>query len=101
MRVKADIIIGPKPLKIHFPIPQPTKHFTGRKQYFSELHTLLQQNKTVLINGVGGIGKTSVAAQYAHQYKKEYSTIVWLDYRDSFNLSFLQLNNCFNFKGIE
>ncbi|MDP2982032.1 MAG: ATP-binding protein, partial [Candidatus Latescibacter sp.] len=94
--VKVNIGVN-EPSRPHFPIPQPTQRFIGRDEDLSELHALLSENDIVFLNGVGGIGKTTVAMEYARRYGKEYNSLVWLDYHDSFRLSLLSLSPCFQF----
>ena len=36
----------------------------------------------MVLYGVGGIGKTQVALEYAYRYMKDFSSIFWLDARD-------------------
>ena len=43
-----------------------------RRSLFGEAHSL------ILINGDGGIGKTSMAARYYHEYQRLYSYTAWI-----------------------
>ncbi|HLP87961.1 MAG TPA: tetratricopeptide repeat protein [Nostocaceae cyanobacterium] len=56
--------------------------FVGRGEELEKLHELLQQNQRVAIAaiaGMGGIGKTELALQYALQHRATYpSGICWL-----------------------
>jgi len=36
----------------------------------------------IALHGLGGIGKTQIALEYAHRYEKLYSTILWVDAKD-------------------
>ncbi|KAK6436815.1 hypothetical protein LTR95_006995 [Oleoguttula sp. CCFEE 5521] len=38
--------------------------------------------RTVILNGLGGIGKTQLAVAYARQHKESYSAVIWLNTRD-------------------
>ncbi|MEN8447234.1 MAG: NB-ARC domain-containing protein, partial [Cyanobacteria bacterium J06555_13] len=59
--------------------------FVGRKETVIELHQLLQQSEQVAVSaiaGMGGIGKTELALQYALSYQQTYSGgICWLQSR--------------------
>ena len=74
-------------------IPATITTFTGRENDLSELHNLLEEKRTVLLlNGLGGIGKTTAAQEYAKRNDDYYDSIIWLDYEDSFKSSFIKLN---------
>jgi tetratricopeptide (TPR) repeat protein len=59
--------------------------FSGREEILHELHLLLgsQQNvscqKPCALYGLGGIGKTQVALEYAYRYALEYAAIFWIE----------------------
>jgi hypothetical protein len=36
----------------------------------------------IALHGLGGIGKTQIALEYAHRYEKLYSAILWVDAKD-------------------
>ncbi len=60
----------------------PTVHpddLVGRKKDLAKLTALLaEKGKVVLVNGMGGIGKTSLAAAYVTQEFEKYKHIVWI-----------------------
>ena len=56
--------------------------FVGRKELLAKLHEMLKQDSQVVVSaiaGMGGVGKTELALQYALAYKNKYSGgICWL-----------------------
>lgn len=55
----------------------PNRFFTGRTQVFDDLHQELTARSKAAISGMGGIGKTQTALEYAHRHRGEYKTILW------------------------
>ncbi len=55
--------------------------FTGREELLFQIHTLLQKKtsltSSVAISGLGGIGKTQVALEYAYRYRDDYQVVLW------------------------
>ncbi len=57
--------------------------FTGREEVLKRLHDMLTANKSAAltqsqaISGLGGIGKTQTAIEYAHRYREEYKAVMW------------------------
>lgn len=60
--------------------PFRTPIFRGREEDLEHIHTQLfaPGNSLLLINGEGGIGKTTLAARYFHQYQHEYAHVAWI-----------------------
>jgi len=55
-------------------------HFIGRKQEVNDIHAFLTESKSVLlINAIGGIGKTTLAKFYLQTYQHEYDHIIWVN----------------------
>src|SRR5258708_5104200 len=59
--------------------------FTGRETLLTLLHNRLTDTKTATltqtqaISGLGGIGKTETALEYAYRYRDDYQTALWVN----------------------
>lgn len=66
-------------LKIYHNLPQPDYgQFIGREKELTKIKEILSpypksQYHGVIIDGIGGIGKTSLALEVAHQYLRDYN----------------------------
>jgi NB-ARC domain len=57
----------------------PNPLFTGRNETLTEIHKILKSKSSpVALSGVGGVGKSQIAIEYAHKYMHEYHTVMWL-----------------------
>jgi tetratricopeptide (TPR) repeat protein len=60
------------------------QHFTGRDNVLKKLRKNLLQNSTAaltqpqVISGLGGIGKTQTAVEYAYRHHKDYNAVFWV-----------------------
>ncbi|HEX9538783.1 MAG TPA: FxSxx-COOH system tetratricopeptide repeat protein [Streptosporangiaceae bacterium] len=63
-------------------IPQRNKNFTGRDDILAQLRQGVSNKVTVVLphalQGMGGVGKTAVAIEYAHRYRSEYELVWWI-----------------------
>jgi len=58
-------------------------NFVGRETELTMLHEDLQRGNYVAIAGMGGVGKTELATQYARRYEQDYGGIAWFNDRES------------------
>lgn len=61
----------------------PCRHFCGRDEELDELHLLVQDNSSVIITGIAGIGKSELVRAYAQKHKSEYAHFGYYFYKDS------------------
>lgn len=59
--------------------------FTGREEILAHLYTVLRSTRTAAltqaqaISGLGGIGKTQIAVEYAYRYRDYYQAVFWIN----------------------
>ena len=54
--------------------------FVGREEDLRKLmHMLQRESSVLLLNGLGGIGKTTLAKEYVYQHQNEYRHIAWVN----------------------
>lgn len=66
-----------------------TPKFVARRAELEEMHKHLDGEsgrKVIVLLGLGGIGKTQLAMQYAKKHKDEYSALLWLNAKDETSL---------------
>jgi len=88
-----NYLVTPHPVRNQLPDSMPSTwsvphqrnpFFTGRESLLKHLHELLNTNATVAlthpqaISGLGGVGKTQIALEYAYRYHQEYETVLWV-----------------------
>jgi hypothetical protein len=63
-------------------VPQRNKNFTGREQILERLRQSASSAVTAVLphalQGMGGVGKTQVAIEYAWRYRSEYDLVWWI-----------------------
>lgn len=69
----------------HWLVPLPRNpFFTGREEILEELHAQLRSEQAVALtqssalHGLGGVGKTQIALEYAYRHALEYSAVFWI-----------------------
>src|SRR5487761_371229 len=68
-------------------VPLRNKNFTGREAIFSQLRRGASSKVTAVLpedplpkalQGLGGVGKTAVAIEYAYRYRSDYDVVWWI-----------------------
>jgi TIR domain/NB-ARC domain len=65
-------------------LPARNPHFTGRSDLLEKLRARLRAEPGVVvtqtgaIHGLGGVGKTELALEFAHRYQADYDLIWWI-----------------------
>lgn len=72
------------PFRLISKLPQPRQHFIGRNDQIERIHKYFATGShVVFLEGIGGIGKSELAKQYATKYKHEYENILFATYSTS------------------
>jgi len=56
-------------------LPEQNPFFTGRKRVLAELQEALAAQGRAALSGLGGVGKTQTALEYAHRHLREYDHV--------------------------
>lgn len=79
-------------------VPTRNASFTGRNEILEKIHDQLIGTSTpvvlpVALHGLGGVGKTQVAQEYAHRFMADYDLVWWVpaEQRDLINANLADL----------
>lgn len=78
-------------ITINTPVPY-NNQFVGRCTELEELSQLVEKYDVIAIYGMGGMGKTSLAAKYCQEKKSIYEKIVWLPYHNTLEESIMSID---------
>jgi tetratricopeptide (TPR) repeat protein len=65
-----------------FQVPPRNPSFTGRDRMLEQLHDALASDDSLVLealHGMGGVGKTQLAVEYAHRFAPDYDLVWWID----------------------
>jgi tetratricopeptide (TPR) repeat protein len=58
-------------------LPERNPFFTGREPVLAQIQEGLVVRGRVALSGLGGVGKTQTAMEYAHRHSAEYANVFW------------------------
>ena len=73
----------------HVPLPR-NAYFTGRERVLDGVRSAFVASpagRTQIVYGLGGVGKTQLAAEYAHRHRGDYRLVWWLRAEDPATLA--------------
>jgi tetratricopeptide (TPR) repeat protein len=64
-------------------VPPRNSNFTGREDLLAQLHEMLEEEPLTAVtplplHGMGGVGKSQLANEYAYRHAKDYEVIWWI-----------------------
>jgi tetratricopeptide (TPR) repeat protein len=64
-------------------VPPRNPNFTGREELLAQLHEMLEEGPTTAVtplplHGMGGVGKSQLANEYAYRHAEDYEIIWWI-----------------------
>ncbi|KAI3318521.1 hypothetical protein HD806DRAFT_540135 [Xylariaceae sp. AK1471] len=63
--------------------------FVAREQELSQMNAILGKSgerQTVILHGLGGMGKTQLAREYIRRHRTDFSAAIWLNAKDTMSL---------------
>lgn len=67
---------------------EPQSFFVGRDSEIATIHNLLNENKVLFLSGMGGIGKSELAKNFAKGYRNHFDEVIFAPYTTDFNVLF-------------
>ena len=65
------------------------EYFVAREEELASIYKVLSEGtgrRTAVVHGLGGMGKTQLAVEYAKRHRNNYSAVFWLNARDEISL---------------
>jgi tetratricopeptide (TPR) repeat protein len=59
-------------------VPPRNPAFTGREALLARLYRELRQSSRLVLVGMGGVGKTQLATEFAHRFASQYDVVWWV-----------------------
>jgi tetratricopeptide (TPR) repeat protein len=82
LKLKTKKAYTPEPKNLDVNLPPRNLFFTGRDDILTNLHDSFNDSNslaiTQAIKGLGGVGKSETAVEYAFRYRKYYDAVFWV-----------------------
>ncbi len=92
--------VAEQPMRIRSSVVPCSTIFYGRDGLLEQIHRTFQAGEhTVFLRGMGGIGKSEIARQYAKRYHGDYPTVIFARYENSI-ASLVANDTVFEIEGI-
>jgi tetratricopeptide (TPR) repeat protein len=72
--------------------------FIGRHAEHISLHKLILENNVVIIEGLSGVGKTTMVSSFAHNKTSDYEAIIWHNFQEEDSINFIVEDSAEQFK---
>ncbi len=59
-------------------LPERNAYFTGREDLLHDVRAALEQRGRAMLSGLGGMGKTQIAIEYAYRHRDDYDNALWV-----------------------
>ena len=74
----AQLDLKPADTPTIWDVPARNTQFSGRDDELAGLRAMFAESAVVVLYGIGGVGKTQLAIEYAHQAADDYEIVWWI-----------------------
>jgi tetratricopeptide (TPR) repeat protein len=78
LAAKLGVQLSPPLQPVFSVLPRRNPFFSGRENELRELAERIGQDGIAVLSGLGGMGKTDTAVEYAYRHAAEYRVVLWM-----------------------
>lgn len=86
---------------LNYCLPIQTQYYYGREPEFDLAKEILDEGNLLVVSGIGGVGKSEFALNYAHRVKDKYDCVIWGKYSHESLEEFLSDSSIFFVSNID